>query len=144
MSAPFTNLRFYWDCFRTVSTFLRNASPIRRNLPRTKKPATGRFFASLRSAVLFDSRRGNDPYGNRLHFCLWQKLLFRSVKPSRARLHRSLAFSLFDSRTDKKIQAHRCVPVFFGDPYGNRTHVTAVKGRCLNRLTNGPGSGDLT
>ena len=24
------------------------------------------------------------------------------------------------------------------DPYGNRTHVTAVKGRCLNRLTNGP------
>ena len=26
----------------------------------------------------------------------------------------------------------------FGDPYGNRTHVTAVKGRCLNRLTNGP------
>ncbi len=32
---------------------------------------------------------------------------------------------------------------FFGDPYGNRTHVTAVKGRCLNRLTNGPGSGDL-
>ena len=33
---------------------------------------------------------------------------------------------------------------FFGDPYGNRTHVTAVKGRCLNRLTNGPGSGDLT
>ena len=27
---------------------------------------------------------------------------------------------------------------FFGDPYGNRTHVTAVKGPCLNRLTNGP------
>ena len=36
------------------------------------------------------------------------------------------------------------VSSFFGDPYGNRTHVTAVKGRCLNRLTNGPGSGDLT
>ena len=31
----------------------------------------------------------------------------------------------------------------FGDPYGNRTHVTAVKGRCLNRLTTGPGSGNL-
>ncbi len=27
---------------------------------------------------------------------------------------------------------------FFGDPYGIRTRVTAVKGRCLNRLTNGP------
>ena len=33
---------------------------------------------------------------------------------------------------------------FFGDPYGNRTHITAVKGRCLNLLTNGPGSGNLT
>ena len=41
--------------FRIVSTSLRDASPIRRNLPRTKKPATGRFFTSLRSAVLFDS-----------------------------------------------------------------------------------------
>ena len=35
------------------------------------------------------------------------------------------------------------VAFYFGDPYGNRTHVTAVKGRCLNRLTNGPGSGNL-
>ena len=25
-----------------------------------------------------------------------------------------------------------------GDPYENRTRVTAVKGRCLDRLTNGP------
>ena len=32
----------------------------------------------------------------------------------------------------------------FGDPCGNRTHITAVKGRCLNLLTNGPGSGNLT
>ena len=30
-----------------------------------------------------------------------------------------------------------------GDPYGTRTHVPAVKGRCLNHLTNGPGSGNL-
>ena len=30
-----------------------------------------------------------------------------------------------------------------GDPCENRTRVTAVKGPCLNRLTNGPyGSGD--
>ncbi len=27
---------------------------------------------------------------------------------------------------------------FEDDPYGIRTRVTAVKGRCLNRLTNGP------
>ena len=25
-----------------------------------------------------------------------------------------------------------------GDPYGNRTHVFAVRGRCLSLLTNGP------
>ena len=25
-----------------------------------------------------------------------------------------------------------------GDPYGNRTHVCGVRGRRLNRLTNGP------
>ena len=32
-----------------------------------------------------------------------------------------------------------------GDPYENRTRVTAVKGRCLNRLTTGPyGSGNRT
>ena len=34
---------------------------------------------------------------------------------------------------------HRTIPVLFaGDPYGTRTHVTTVKGWCLNRLTNGP------
>ena len=27
---------------------------------------------------------------------------------------------------------------FYGDPDENRTRVTAVKGRCLNRLTTGP------
>ena len=26
----------------------------------------------------------------------------------------------------------------YGDPWGNRTPVTGVRGRCLNRLTNGP------
>ena len=45
----------------------------------------------------------------------------------------------------KKKESHLKTQVgfFHGDPYGNRTHVTAVKGRCLNRLTNGPGSGNL-
>ena len=38
----------------------------------------------------------------------------------------------------QKQSAHLCGLIAFGDPYGNRTHVTAVKGRCLNRLTNGP------
>ena len=40
-------------------------------------------------------------------------------------------------------------PLFYDDPYGIRTRVTAVKGRCLNRLTKGPyrknsGGGDRT
>ena len=43
--------------------------------------------------------------------------------------------------TKTPMQTHR--GFYHGDPYGNRTHVTAVKGRCLNRLTNGPGSGNL-
>ena len=36
-------------------------------------------------------------------------------------------------------------PSVFGDPDENRTRVTAVKGRCLSRLTTGPyGSGKWT
>ena len=31
-----------------------------------------------------------------------------------------------------------CNPLRSGDPTGNRTRVTAVKGRCLDRLTIGP------
>ena len=30
------------------------------------------------------------------------------------------------------------IPKRDGDAYGNRTRITAVKGRCLNRLTNAP------
>ena len=46
---------------------------------------------------------------------------------------------LFDSsyRSTKKLLNPE-IEELFGDPYGNRTHVTAVKGPCLNRLTNGP------
>ena len=38
-----------------------------------------------------------------------------------------------------KQKADTFVPAFLcGDPDGNRTRVTAVKGRCLSRLTTGP------
>ena len=30
------------------------------------------------------------------------------------------------------------IEAVIGDPYGNRTHIFAVRGRRLNRLTNGP------
>ena len=47
--------------------------------------------------------------------------------------------SIFNAFNVKSIYIlHRFRAVFFGDPYGIRTHVTAVKGPCLNHLTNGP------
>ena len=56
---------------------------------------------------------------------------------------RTGAILLIFLEKSQKNTACKRKPHFFGDPYGNRTHVTAVKGRCLNRLTNGPGSGNL-
>ena len=54
-----------------------------------------------------------------------------------------IVLSLPSGHRQKNNTPFRCV--VFGDPYGTRTHVTAVKGRCLNHLTNGPdGSGNLT
>ena len=40
--------------------------------------------------------------------------------------------------TVKKTDLNMKSVLKFGDPYENRTRVTAVKGRCLNRLTKGP------
>ena len=39
---------------------------------------------------------------------------------------------------DVYMQSLRTVYQRIGDPCGNRTRVTGVRGRCLNRLTNGP------
>ncbi len=36
------------------------------------------------------------------------------------------------------VQKKKILRVSSHDPYGIRTRVTAVKGRCLNHLTNGP------
>ncbi len=41
-------------------------------------------------------------------------------------------------RKEKKQKASLLTCFFDGDPDGNRTRVTAVKGRCLSRLTTGP------
>ena len=41
-------------------------------------------------------------------------------------------------RKKRDIRCNRMSLFFSGDPWENRTPVTAVKGRCLNRLTNGP------
>ena len=46
-------------------------------------------------------------------------------------------FSL-KTKTNPSPKGNGFVFTLFGDPYGNRTHVTTVKGWCLNRLTKGP------
>ena len=43
---------------------------------------------------------------------------------------------LFLGNSQKKLP--NLAAFFFGDPWGNRTPVSAVRGRCLSRLTNGP------
>ena len=40
--------------------------------------------------------------------------------------------------TQKEGHLLKADALLFGDPYETRTRVTAVKGRCLNHLTNGP------
>ena len=63
-----------------------------------------------------------------------------------SKINLSQADKQFIKNLQKKMKTARrdCSELLsHGDPYGNRTHVTAVKGRCLNRLTNGPGSGNL-
>ena len=47
-------------------------------------------------------------------------------------------FGLYGPSAKQKGHSFECPFRFVGDPYGNRTHVTAVKGPCLSRLTNGP------
>ena len=45
------------------------------------------------------------------------------------------------SHAERRISLKKALAIasaFSGDPNGIRTHVTAVKGRCLNRLTIGP------
>ena len=40
--------------------------------------------------------------------------------------------------TGRRVNRYTTRPKINGDSYGTRTRVTAVKGRCLNRLTKGP------
>ena len=50
----------------------------------------------------------------------------------------------FARRANITRKKHLLLQVLFsGDPWENRTPVTAVKGRCLSRLTNGPDIGSV-
>ena len=97
---------------------LRNSSDLLRLVTRT---GIGVCFA-----YRLLNRKGRAP------FC--QKQPHRVVFLTQKALTGSIpAFML------TKTKSRYYAPAFvFGDPYGNRTHVFAVRGRCLSRLTNGP------
>ena len=61
----------------------------------------------------------------------------RLTRARRKRWHRVRSLQFETPKTYKKDRLF-CKTCLFGDPDENRTRVTAVKGRCLNRLTTGP------
>ena len=72
-----------------------------------------------------------------------QPLFLRSFENLRDVPYAVWGWDILRASGKRKIPDACASGILHGDPYGNRTHVTAVKGRCLNRLTNGPGSGNL-
>ena len=69
------------------------------------------------------------------YFILEEVLAKRQVKF----IKKLMALKALSNIETKNKKHHSKRMVFsFGDPYENRTRVTAVKGRCLDRLTNGP------
>ena len=81
------------------------------NLPRPKNAPQGRFCPAVR----------------------WTRGPGFSI-PTRVTFYaRHLLKSAYKEKSSTS-----CEVELFGDPCGNRTHVNGVRGRCLNRLTNGP------
>ena len=105
--------------------------------PNTKKEPTGLFFAACGRPCSFDSSYGLHETATTLDIpSCWDPRANQS--PTEALVAVLCTAALFDSRTGQiKNPPSECSRDFY-DPYGNRTHVTAVKGPCLNRLTNGP------
>ena len=105
--------------------------------PNTKKEPSGLFFAACGRPCSFDSSYGLHETATTLDIpSCWDPRANQS--PTGALVAVLCTAALFDSRTGQiKNPPSECSRDFY-DPYGNRTHVTAVKGPCLNRLTNGP------
>ena len=74
-----------------------------------------------------------DPWGNRQPALLSARLADQPLRP----FARKTA-SRFSVRSKPSQVRFRVGIIKLGDPWGNRTPVTGVRGRCLNRLTNGP------
>ena len=106
--------------------------------PNTKKEPTGLFFAACGRPCSFDSSYGLHDAATTVDIPnRWDPRANQS--PTGALVTVLCTAALFDS----SYGLHEKIPDpkirdFIHDPYGNRTHVTAVKGPCLNRLTNGP------
>ncbi len=106
--------------------------------PNTKKEPTGLFFAACGRPCSFDSSYGLHETATTLDIpSRWdprtkqQPTGLIAYPAAQGRAVR-FPYGLHEKIPDPKIRD------FIHDPYGNRTHVTAVKGPCLNRLTNGP------
>lgn len=103
-----------------------------------KKEPTGLFFAACGRPCSFDSSYGLHETATTLDIpSRWdprtkqQPTGLIAYPAAQGRAVR-FPYGLHEKIPDPKIRD------FIHDPYGNRTHVTAVKGPCLNRLTNGP------
>ena len=113
---------------------------------RTNQSPTGALVAVLRTAALFDSRTGQ--IKNALAQCAKATTILDIPSRWDPRTKQQSTGLLFATcrwpcSFDSSYGLHEKIPDpkirdFIHDPYGNRTHVTAVKGPCLNRLTNGP------
>ena len=66
----------------------------------------------------------------------YSKILRLSFITHRYNLYRTTRLASGFRHTKKHLSLR--YGAFPGDPCGNRTHVNGVRGRCLNRLTNGP------
>ena len=108
----------------------------------TKQQPTGLLLTLLRRVVLFDSRTGQK---NPSSIAATTVDIPIGWHPNTKKEPTGLFFTACGRPCsfDSSYGLHEKIPDlkirdFIHDPYGNRTHVTAVKGPCLNRLTNGP------
>ena len=103
------------------------------------------FFDKKKKAPVFLQVLCGDPDENRQGFALticFANILFYVPFGSALGEPPKDGLCEFDSLLVSFLKQKEKAPVFLqvlcGDPDENRTRVTAVKGRCLNRLTTGP------
>ena len=103
----------------------------------TKKEPTGLFFAACGRPCSFDSSYGLHETATTVDIpSRWDP---RTKQQSTGLLFTTCRWPCCSIPVRVKLKTPlRNAQRRFYDPYGNRTHVTAVKGPCLNRLTNGP------